>query len=576
MKFFNLQRGKLWLALLLLALTLPSRLTNVDRAVNIDEPWWVISSANFYYAVTHRDFQDTYFEYHPGVTNMWIISTAMHIYFPEYRGFGQGYFDQRKPFFEEFMREHGRETLDLVRCARYIQAGVLAVLAVTAFFLLSLVVGQYAAFLSIALATISPFFLGHSRLLNMETMTTSFVLVSFLALFVYLYKDRKLFFLLVSGAGFGFAQLTKSTSIGLLGVVGLMFLLGLFARDGRAFASKLLDAVKTFAIWFVAAALVYFIIWPGMWVDPARMLGEVYGNAFSYAFQGARLDVTEELDPAEFSVVTRSDGVLLYLRYWASGTTFITWLGLVFAAAFFFSKDRDRMSAMVKSLVGYLVLLGILYILMFGIAQGRNHAHYIMNSFVSFDVIAGVGWMGALLWTQSRWKGLPHAYVTLAGLAILVLGQIGFGIPYAPYYFTYKNPFAREAATLGYGEGLAQASDYLSQKPDAKDITAYVYNGMGTFSFYFPGETLVLKRIYLIKDEFDAVTSDMRNSDYLVLYPITRAMHPETEKLLVELEGVVKPEKVIYINGLEYIQIYRVADIPESVDKALMARNKQP
>ena len=47
-------------SLLLLALTLPSRVINIDRAVNIDEPWWVISSANFYYAVTHHDFQDTF------------------------------------------------------------------------------------------------------------------------------------------------------------------------------------------------------------------------------------------------------------------------------------------------------------------------------------------------------------------------------------------------------------------------------------------------------------------------------------------------------------------------------------
>ena len=94
--FLNLHRQKILLALLLLVLTLPSRLINIDRAVNIDEPWWVISSSNFYYAVTHRDFKDTYFEYHPGVTNMWVISTAMHMYFPEYRGYGQGFFDQRK------------------------------------------------------------------------------------------------------------------------------------------------------------------------------------------------------------------------------------------------------------------------------------------------------------------------------------------------------------------------------------------------------------------------------------------------------------------------------------------------
>lgn len=41
---------------------------------------------------------------------------------------------------------------------------------------------------------------------------------------------------------------------------------------------------------------------------------------------------------------------------------------------------------------------------------------------------------------------------------------------------------------------------------------------------------------------------------------------------LSEFEGVVEPEKTIYINGLEYIQIYRVADIPESVYQALLAK----
>jgi hypothetical protein len=299
-------RVKIIYILLLLALTLPSRLTRIEAAVNIDEPWWVISSSNFYYAVTHRDFQDTYFEYHPGVTNMWVISTAMLAYFPEYRGFGQGFFDQRKPFYEEFLRENGKETIDLVRYARYIQAGVLAIIAVIAFLLLSLIVGENLAFLSVALATISPFFLGHSRLLNMETMGAMFVLVSFLAFhFTHRHSERseeslrqsrrpfasaqgdiretvrnRLIYLLISGAAFGLAQLNKSTSIALLGVIGLMLLLSLFEKD-KPFKIKFLSALKTLGIWFGTAALVYFILWPGMWVDPARMLREVYGNAFS-------------------------------------------------------------------------------------------------------------------------------------------------------------------------------------------------------------------------------------------------------------------------------------------------------
>ena len=570
----NRHRTKIIYILLLLALTLPSRLTHIDAAVNIDEPWWVISSSNFYYAVTHRDFQDTYFEYHPGVTNMWVISTAMLAYFPEYRGFGQGFFDQRKPFYEEFLRENGKETIELVRYARYIQAGVLAVFAVIAFLLLSLIVGENLAFLSITLATISPFFLGHSRLLNMETMGAMFVLVSFLGFHLYRFQNR-LVYLLISGAAFGLAQLNKSTSIALLGVIGLVLVLSLFDKDERPFKTKFLSAVKTFGIWFGAAALVYFILWPGMWVDPARMLREVYGNAFSYAFQGARLDVTEELDPAEFSVVTRWDGILLYLRYYFSGTTFITWLGSIFALRFLFSKGKERLSDQVRSMIGYLALLGVLFVLMFGIAQGRNHAHYIMNTFVGFDVIAGVGWGSFIVWAGSRWKGFSNQFAPVVAAVVLILAQIGFGLPYAPYYFTYRNPLAKEAATLGYGEGLAEASDYLSQKPDAKNIKAYVYNGMGTFSWYFPGETIVLKRINVLNDDFVTITDELRNSDYLVLYPITRAKHPETEKMLSEFEGVLEPEKVIYIDGLEYIQIYKVADIPESVYGALLAKHKQ-
>ena len=381
---------------------------------------------------------------------------------------------------------------------------------------------------------------------------------------------NRLIYLLLSGAACGLAQLNKSTSIALLGVVGLMLLINLFEKE-KPLKIKFLTALKTFGIWIGAAALVYFILWPGMWVDPARMLREVYGNAFSYAFQGARLDVTEELDPASFSLVNRWDGILLYLRYYFSGTTFVTWLGLIFAGVFLFIKGKERLSEQVRSMVGYLALLGVLFILMFGIAQGRNHAHYIMNAFVGFDVIAGIGGGSAIVWAASRWRGFSNP---VAVFVVLILIQIGFGLPYAPYYFTYKNPLGKEAATLGYGEGLAEAADYLSQKPDAENIKAYVYNGMGTFSWYFPGETIVLKRANVLNDNFAEIVDDIRRSDYLVLYPITRANHPETEDLLSAFEGGVEPEKTIYIDGLEYIQVYKVTDIPDRVYDALLKEHK--
>ena len=242
----------LGLALLLLVVILPSWLIENDRVINVDEPRWIIRGANFYYAVTHGEFEKTIFEYHPGVTNMWIVGAAMHIYFPEYRGFGQGYFDPLKQKFEEFMREQGKEALDVARVSRYIHAGVLAVLALTAFLLLRLLIDPKAAFLSVALAALSPFYLGHSRLMNLEGMLSLFALVSFLGLQVYLNKDRKFIYLFLSGVAFGLAQLTKSSSVVVIGLVGLMLFVGLFKREAGTFNAKILDAVKTFAIWLVA------------------------------------------------------------------------------------------------------------------------------------------------------------------------------------------------------------------------------------------------------------------------------------------------------------------------------------
>lgn len=568
------KHNRLYLFILLLILIAPSHLVMADRPVTVDEPWWLISGSNYYYALTHRDFGNTLYDYHPAVTTTWMVASGMVAYFPEYRGFGQGYFDVRKPKFEEFLRENSKDALDLLRYSRWTQSAVIFIFAGVVFFLLQKLMDYRMAFLSVSLVMTAPFYLGHSRLLNHEGMLSVFVLVALLGFHVYLEKGKNLVFLLISGAAFGLAQLNKSTSIALLGVIGWMLLIELFKSDDKTLGVKFGGVVRIFAIWFSVAALVYFVLWPGMWVDPARMLREVYGNAFSYAFQGARLDATEELAPMEFSMVTRIDGILLYLRYWVSGTTFITWLGMIFVAYFLFSKKKEQMPTVVRSLVGYLVLLGILFIMMFGIAQGRNHAHYIMNSFVAFDVIAGIGWGSALLWVGNRWKGLVNTTVSVVALVVITLAQIGFGLPYAPYYFTYKNPFAKEAATYGYGEGLSEAADYLAQKPGAKDLTAYVYNGMGTFSYFFPGKTIVLKRANVLYGDFLTITEELRSSDYLVLYPIVREKQPETEKIFGELEGVVEPEKVIYINGLEYIQIYKVADIPESVYEKLLAKNE--
>jgi hypothetical protein len=556
-----------WQIVLLLALVIPSWVTNIDRVINIDEPRWMVRGANFYYAITSGDFENTFYEYHPGITNQWIVAAALHLYFPEYRGMGQGYFDPLKPRFEEFLREQNREALVLARYSRYLQAGVIAVLTVLAFLLLRLLIPETSALLGMALAVISPFYLGHSRLLNLEGMLALFVLVSLLSILVYVRVERKWLYLLVSGAAFGLAQLSKSSSIVVLGVVGLVLFVDMFNRGSDSFWKRVGFAARAFGIWFLAAVIVYFVLWPGMWVAPGKMLAGVYGNAVSYAFQGARLDVTEQLQPSNFGTELDAQGTFDFLKAWASSTTPLTWGGLALLLTGLLSPVQGRSLNRETNTSAYLFLLGMLFILMFGLAKGRDSQHYVLSSYVAFDLLSGIGWGFALLWIGQRWNWLSRSYVPYVFCVVLTFAQISIGLPYAPYYFNYKNPLAAEAATYGYGEGMDQAAAYLVQKPNAENMRVYVYGGMGTFSYFFPGETLVLKRAYLINYEPLTLRNEIRKSEYLVLYPVTREKHPESQ-LLFEVLKDVSPEKVIIVDGIEYIYIYRVAEIPESVYEA--------
>ena len=56
---------------LLAAVILIPRIIGLDEFVTVDEPVWTSHSANFYYALGESDFENTFQEYHPGVTTMW-------------------------------------------------------------------------------------------------------------------------------------------------------------------------------------------------------------------------------------------------------------------------------------------------------------------------------------------------------------------------------------------------------------------------------------------------------------------------------------------------------------------------
>jgi len=153
--------------------------------------------------------------------------------------------------------------------------------------------------------------------------------------------------------------------------------------------------------------------------------------------------------------------------------------------------------------------------------------------------------------------------------SLLIVIQLGSALVYYPYYFTYKNPFVNYGGIQGYGEGLDQAAEYLAQKPNSKEMRVIAYAARGCFSYFFPGESDLLKIGF--SDDGLPYVEGIQNADYLVLYPIRQKSRSDGVELMRLLQDVV-PEQTIFIKDKEYVRIYKVGDLPEDVYNILLKK----
>jgi len=532
------------------------RVADLTKFTAADEPFWLVVGADYYYALTHHEFEHTIYEYHPAVTTMWIGAAAMLIYFPEYRGLMNGYFQQEKTTFDSYLVEHGRDPLGLLWWARFIQLLVNVSLFIIAFFLLRYLLDEWTALAVLLLTSFTPYLFGQSRMLNHETMVGLFSLISVLAMTAHLFRDHHNRLLFLSAGAAAFANLTKSSGIVLLPLIGLILLGWMLQQRREKNKWQIGISLKTMLVWLGVLGLVYFIAWPGMWVAPGKMLYEVYGNAFSYAFEGARLSVTQGLQPSSFSLDSSRSGIFNFLVSIAWHTTPVTWLGILLAVILMFQRNRETAPVLYKYLIIFLFLQALASIALFGIVRGRNQPHYVLTAYYGLEFASALGWAHGLRWLARsfEWARKP-ALQTLLFAALLIAQALPLFFT-TPYYYTYLNPImlaSQSPPIFFYGERMEQAAAYLAEKPDAENLTALVYFGR-SFSYYFPGRTLLFKPVLF--DDKPQLIENLRESDYLVVYMGLHARLP----LLTDLT----PEHVIDLNGMHYVEIYRVSDIPES------------
>lgn len=558
----------------LIIVFLAPRLPGIGSFVTLDEPAWLSQGANFYYALGQREFENTVYEYQPAVTTMEIISLAMLLYFPEYRGYGQGYLDYEKGRLDPFMVEKGYDPLVLLIYSRVIQVFVLLGLLLVLYYLLQKFLPKPVAVFALVFAMFDPFYLSQHRLMNHEGMVTLFVMVSLMAFAVYLFRENKFIFLMLSGIAAGFAQLSKSSAIAMLAAVGVMLLWKTVQErgQGQGWGQAFLRVAKPFGIWFAILILSYFVFWPGMWTAPGKMLYTVYGNAFSYAFQGARLTVTEELDVERFSLNTRFADIWEVFKILLYRTTPSTWLGVLLGFSLPFTRDPEQ-APRNKLFFTLLLTNAVAFVLLIGIAQGRNSPHYILSSYLSINLLAGLGWFHFAQWFGERFpsRKVVSQYFLLV---VVLLAQVGSALVNYPYYFTYRNPILAAAGWykdfphFPYCEGLELAAHYLASLPDAENATVFSYYSRGCVSYYYPGPTISYRPYYSDGEHTEDLLNNLNASEYLIVYYANQGQLAHHQNF-VNAMSKAEPFHVVWLNGYEYVRIYKVDDLGPEIYEAL-------
>jgi Dolichyl-phosphate-mannose-protein mannosyltransferase len=548
------------------------RIVGLDKFVSLDESYWIREGANFYYALGQLQFEKTVFEYNPAITDLWCVAAGMLVYFPKYRGLGQGYLNKGR--FDLFLPKYGKSDLGLLFYGRLVKVVLIVIGLLIAFYLLRDLFGNRAALFTITLISLSPFFLGFSRVLNQEATMGLLILISLLSLTIHLFKKRNFLLLMLSATAGGLAQLSKSSGFLLFPTVGLILIFYLIETRDEFSWHAVLAALKTLGAWIVMLVAAYFLFWPGMWVAPGVMLNQVYGNALSYAFLGGRLSVTGGLTPTRFSLTSGLDalgqiGTFILQMLWHS--TPLTWIGFILGIlALFFYKDESS-KHVYKWVIVYLLIIAALFIAFFSVARGRVSQHYILTSYMCVDTIAGLGWSFMLILISDKWPEKIRGWILGSILIALIAFQGVSVLASYPYYYTYLDPLMEVAPSAknilydypSYGEGLDQVAAYLSQKPAASKLTVTSYCGYGCLSYLFDGTALTINDLPLVNTD-PVLIGDLRISDYVVLDHQLQ----EAQNDLAGFEGIT-PEKIIWINEVEHIDIYRAADLLQRVNSNL-------
>jgi hypothetical protein len=470
------------IGLAIFVFALAPRALALGRFVTVDEAYhWFERARLFLAAIRAADWAATNLIGHPGVTTMWLgaLGVAAHQALAAWHLAAWPDPEQLRFMF------------------RLPIATVTSLCIALGYLLLRRLLPARVALLAALLWAADPFLVAHSQLLHVDALLTSFMTLSLLAALLAFGLDGapgtvRWAALVASALAGGLALLTKSPAIILPPMVGLIAVVGWWARrgwpPGRPQRDRPTGVVASVAVpmlvWGGVAAAIWFALWPAAWVDPFAALGSIVHQAqadggsphgWGNFFMGR-----EVADP----------GPLFYPVAVALRLTPWTLAGLVAAAVGAALTLRTSLRRVSLPLT-LLAIFAALFSAMIGIAA-KKFDRYALPIFPALDIIAAAGlfwlwdWLRrpmAMLGTSAATEGPPYRgrwLVRGSGFAMLVWLAVtlvlGLNLAwYHPYELAYYNPVlgggpaAARLIPVGWGEGLEQAGAFIAAQPDGAE-----------------------------------------------------------------------------------------------------------
>lgn len=500
----------------------------------------------------------TYQTIYPGVPMMAASGLTVRLYYALADTPARLLFDWAVP---PYVTDFGQRMVVGVYGLSVVLSGLVVAIALA----LRKLAGWTLALTAAGLLIFSPYYLTQSRVVHVDALMSTFMLLSVLLLLIS-QETGKRRYLMLSGFVGGLAVLTKSPSVFLVPFTGLTLLAYLVTDVRSGWSTHTQGRVRWLLgeIWrgLIAPGLVWglmlalpFLFWPAMWVKPIVVLRKVFGGLFSTGTKPHPHPVFL----AGHVYVKDRPGVLFYPLTIAFKSTFVT-LTLGLLALGHYTLWHRRVRPPLRPLQFWLLVVYAFFFVVQMSLGSKLFAQYVLPTHLALELMAAVGLVGFAslikrVVVERGFHSARRAPALLMGLAVGL--QASVALIFAPDYGAHHNYLLggnRVAVNVVQvaerNEGMLDVAEYLYSQGDLESRRlATVFPLVESIIQYFPGEIK-----YGMSNE----------ADYYLFGRATmqRQLAPQFWEEAWETFRYQTPRMVVRFDGVEYLWLYE----PEAAD----------